>query len=64
MLMPEPTLFNSIIYWVVVFSILLYSNTGFRNRFMKNSIIVWILDHLDLVVLLPILAATLYVKNI
>jgi hypothetical protein len=90
MLMPEPTLLNSIIYWVVVFSILLcsnrkfrcgltknriiawvivssillYSNPGFRSRLMKNSIIAWTLGHLDLVLLLPILAATLYLKKI
>lgn len=62
--MPEPTLLNSIIYWVVVFSILVCSNPKFRRGLMKNSIIAWTLGHLDLVLLLPILAATLYLKKI
>ena len=64
MLMPEPTLFNSIIYWVVVFSILVCSNPKFRRGLTKNRIIAWTFGHLDLVLLLPVLAATLYLKKI
>lgn len=53
---PEPTLRNSIIYWIVIFAfLLLYSGPTFRDRLMRTRPIVWVLKHLDLTLLLAIL---------